>query len=211
LERAAYGLPADAVVLCSFNQTRKVNPLVFEVWMDVMREIRDAVLWISEERPEASANMRSAAEEHGVDPARLVFARWLPNPADHLARYAVADLALDTFPYGSHSTAIDALWAGCPLVAWVGRSLPARISGSVLKAAGVPELIAHSAGEYRQLMLSLARDPVRLSDLRARLAATRHQCALFDAQRFTRALERAFLEMTRRSKLGQAPEHLWIP
>ena len=210
LARTAYGLPTNAVVLCSFNQIRKLNPLTFDIWMEALRENPEAVLWLSEGNAESNANLRRAAGDRGVDAERLVFAPRLPSRADHLARYSVADLALDTFPYGSHSTAIDALWAGCPLVAWVGRSLPARVSGSVLSAAGLPALIANSAEEYRALITSLARDSARRSDLRARLIATRHQCALFDVQRFTRALEHALLEMTRRSKLGQAPEHLWI-
>jgi len=208
--RAAYGLPEQAVVLCAFNQTRKLNPRVFRLWMEVLREVPDAVLWLSEERAEASANLRAAACAHGVAPERLVFAPRMPSLAAHLARLRCADLALDTFPYGAHSAAIDALWTGCPLIAWVGCSLPARVSGSILRAAGLAELAAPSAEEYRALILALARDAPRRTQLRERLAASRAQCALFDAARFTRALERAYHTMAERWQLGLAPDHLWI-
>ena len=208
--RGAVGLPAEAVVLCAFSQTRKLNPRVFDVWMDVLREVPDAVLWLAEERAEASANLRAAAQARGVAHQRLVFAARLPSLGKHLARYRCADLALDTFPYGSHSATLDALWAGCPLVAWAGRSFAARVSGSILRAAGLPELVAQSGEEYGALIRSLARDPARRAQLRARLASNRAQCALFDAARFTRALEQAFLMMARRSQLGQPPDQLWI-
>jgi protein O-GlcNAc transferase len=208
--RAAYGLPAEAVVLCAFNQTRKLNPRVFDLWMDVLRAVPDTVLWLSEERAEANVNLRAAAQARGVAPERLVFAPRMPSLAAHLARLRCADLALDTFPYGAHSAAIDALWAGCPLIAWVGRSLPARVSGSILRAAGLAELAAQSAEEYRALILALARDAPRRAHLRERLAVSREQSALFDAQRFTRSLERAYRAMAERSQLGLPPEHLWI-
>jgi len=208
--RAAWGLPTEGVVLCAFCQTRKLNPRVFDIWMDVLREVPDAVLWLAEERAEASANLRSAAQARGVAGERLVFATRLPSLGQHLARYRCADLALDTFPYGSHSAALDALWAGCPLIAWAGRSFAARVSGSIVRAAGLPELVAHSGEEYGALIRSLASDPERRTRLRAQLTANRAHCALFDAARFTRALEQAFLMMARRSQHGQAPDHLWI-
>jgi predicted O-linked N-acetylglucosamine transferase (SPINDLY family) len=210
LSRSDYGLRADSVVLCSFNQTRKMNPLVFDVWMSALREVPGTVLWLSEERAEATGNLRQAAQRRNIDPERLVFAARVPALADHLARYQVADLALDTFPYGSHSTALDALWAGCPLIAWAGRGFASRVSGSVLQAAGAPELIANSADEYLRLIVSLARESERRTSIRARLIGNRHRCALFDAQRFTRSLEKAYAEMVHRSALGLTPEPLWI-
>jgi len=155
-------------------------------------------------------NLRAAAQARGVVPERLVFASRLPSLGEHLARYRCADVALDTFPYGSHSATLDALWTGCPLVAWAGRSFPARVSGSILRSAGLAELVAQSADEYRALILALARDPTRRARLRERLTASRDQCVVFDAPRFTRALERAFCTMAQRSQLGQAPDHLWI-
>jgi predicted O-linked N-acetylglucosamine transferase (SPINDLY family) len=107
--RAHYGLPDEATVLCSFNQTRKLSPTQFDLWTEVLRELPEAVLWLAEAEPEAVANLRMAAESRGVSARRLVFAPRLPSAADHMARYLVADIALDTFPYGSHSTAVARL------------------------------------------------------------------------------------------------------
>lgn len=211
LAREGYGLPEDAVVLCSFNQTRKLSPLLFDVWMDVLTAVPAAVLWLTQDHPDVDRNLRRAAAGRGVAPHRLVFAARLPELADHLARYLAADLALDTFPYGSHSTALDALWAGCPLVSWVGRSFASRVSGSLLRTAGLEELVAGSAEDYRELICTLARDQVRRRELRAQLAAIRQAGPLFDCAAFTRSLERAFHEMTRRARAQLPPEHLWIP
>ena len=210
LTRTAYGLSEDAVVLCSFNQTRKLNPGLFDVWMAILREIPEAVLWLTDEHPVAVSNLHKQAVERGVDGERLVFAPRAPSAADYLARYQVADLALDTFPYNSHSTAADALWAGCPLITFSGQSFASRVCGSVLRAAGLPELVTSSRDEYRALVIGLARDPAAREALRSRVAAARHSSPLFDTERFTRSLEQAYLAMHERARQVLPPDHLWI-
>jgi protein O-GlcNAc transferase len=208
--RSAYGLSEAALVLCSFNQAQKINPPLFGVWMDVLRDVPDAVLWLSVRETSVIVNLRREAEARGVAPERLVFAERVPENADHLARYRVADLALDTFPYGSHTTASDALWAGCPLIALVGESFASRVSGSVLRAAGLPELVTDSLDSYHQLILTLAGDRSRLDALRRGLAAERLSCALFDTGRFVSALEAAYTLMHGRACAGLPPIHLRI-
>lgn len=193
--REEYGLPPEGLVLASFCQTRKINPPVFDRWMEALRHHPRAVLWLASGHPQAITNLRREAEARGVSGDRLVFALPVPSDADHLARYRVADLALDTFPYGSHSTAADALWVGCPLVAVTGESFVSRVSGSVLRAAGFPELVASSLGEYHELIRALMEHPARIGDLRQRITETRARCALFDVPRFVKALEDAYLEM----------------
>ena len=208
LERAAYGLSEGAIVLCSFNQTRKLNPGLFDVWMAILREIPEALLWLTDEHPLAVTNLRKEAAERGVNGERLVFAPRAPSGADYLARYRVADLALDTFPYNSHSTAADALWAGCPLVTFSGRSFASRVCGSVLRAAGLPQLVTGSWEDYRAVVVALARDPAAREALRSRLAAARSSAALFDTEAFTRSLERAYLAMDERARQSLPPQHL---
>lgn len=210
LPRSAYGLSEDAVVLCSFNQTRKLNPDLFEIWMDVLRAVPDAVLWLPDAHPLATTNLRREAVERGVAGERLVFAGRAAAPGDYLARYRVADLALDTFPYNSHSTAADALWAGCPIVTLAGRSFPSRVCGSLLRAAGVAEVVTESADQYRDLAIALARDGVGRQAIRRRLAAARESSVLFDTARYTRSLERAYLAMHERAMQELPPTHLWI-
>lgn len=203
LSRAEYGLPERAVVLACLGQTRKINPLVFDPWMAVLREQPDAVLWLAGGYPPAIANLRREAEARGVSGERLIFAEFAPSRAEYLARYRVVDLTLDSFPYGSHTTAADALWAGCPLVAVTGETFASRVSGSILRAAGLPELVTGSLEEYRTLVLDLTRDAPRRQELRARLSALRGTSALFDPERFVRALEHAYTTMWQRYERGE--------
>jgi protein O-GlcNAc transferase len=210
LPRAACGLSESAVVLCSFTQNRKLNPRLFDVWMAVMREVPEALLWLTEEHPLAVTNLRKEAAQRGVEGHRLVFAPRAPSAADYLARYRVADLALDTFPYNSHSTAADVLWAGCPLVTMSGRSFASRVCGSVLRTAGLPELVTGNPDEYRDLVIRLARDRAARESLRSRLETTRPSSPLFDVEVFTRSLERAYLAMHERALQALPPTHLWI-
>ena len=211
LSRAEYGLPEGAVVLACLGQTRKINPLVFDPWMAVLREQPDAVLWLAGTYAPAMENLRREAEARGVSGERLIFAQFAPTRADYLARYRVVDLTLDTFPYGSHTTAADALSAGCPIVAVAGETFASRVSGSILRAAGLPELVAGSLEEYRTLVLDLTRDAARRERLRARLEALRATSPLFDPDRFVRALEQAYITMWQRYERGEPPATFEVP
>ena len=193
LTRAQYGLPDDAFVFCCFAQSVKISPEIFDCWMRLLHDVPASVLWLAEDNRWASDNLKRAAQTRGVAPERLVIAPRSPF-AQYLARYRVADLALDTFPYTSHSTASDALWGGCPLVALCGDTFAARVSGSILMHAGLPELITFSLDDYARLALQLATDAGRLVETRARVAAARSS-SLFDAESFTRDLERVYLEI----------------
>jgi predicted O-linked N-acetylglucosamine transferase (SPINDLY family) len=203
--RAHYDLPDDAVVLCCFGQAVKLTPLMFAIWMDVLRECPAAVLWLASPSAAAQENLRHEADVRGVAPSRIVFAPKLQDQAEHLARYAVADLTLDTFPYGSHSTAIDSLWVGCPIVALAGRAFHARVSASVLSVSGLSGLTAATLDEYRELVLGLVRDPQRLLNLRRDISAARSQSRLFDVARFTVELETLYGQMHARRVAGLPP------
>jgi protein O-GlcNAc transferase len=192
--RADCDLPESGFVFCDFNNTYKITPLMFELWLDLLREVPGSVLWLLEGNPCAAANIRREAEARGVPAQRLVFAPRLPMP-EHLARHRLADLFLDTFPVCAHTTASDALWAGCPLLTLVGETFVSRVAGSLLRAVGLPELIATSFEEYRAKALQFAREPERLRELRERLAVSRTTSSLFNSKRFARNLESAYQEM----------------
>lgn len=209
--RSAFGLSDSAVVLCSFSQMRKLNPNLFEIWMDVLKAVPEAVLWLRAEHPLATANLRREAQRRAVDPEQLVFAARAASAGDYLARYQVADLVLDTFPYASHSTAADVLWAGCPIVTPAGRSFASRVCGSLLRATGMSELVTESADEYRALAVALARDAAARAELRARLAVARRSFPPFDVAGFTRSLERAYVTMHERAKSALPAEPISIP
>ena len=210
-DRADCGLPATGVVFCSFNHDYKILPAVFAVWMRLLQQVPGSVLWLMSRSERSQTNLRASAQAAGVDPARLVFAQRVPRVEDHLARYRLADLFLDTHPYNAHSTAADALLAGLPVLTCSGQSFPSRVAGSLLHAAGLPELITHSIDEYERLALELARDPARLAALKARLAEQQRGCVLFDVDGFTRHLEATYIAMWRQTQLGDAHDALSGP
>ena len=202
--RGQAGLPENAFVFCCFNSSFKIGPDIFSAWMRLLRNLPESVLWLLDCDPIATANLRREAVGHGVAPERLILARRAPLE-EHLARLGLADLALDTFPYGAHTTASDAAWTCVPLIALAGESFAARVSASVLTAAGVPELITRSLHEYESRALMLARDKHALAGIRAQLRANRAKSPLFDTVLFTRHLESAYTIIYRRSQSGLPP------
>jgi len=190
--RAECRLPEQGFVFCCFNKAFKILPDMFALWMRLLQAVPGSVLWLLESDPAPSVNLRREAAASGIDPARLVFAPRIP-PQKHLARHAAADLFLDTFPYGAHTTTNDALLMGLPVLTCAGETLVSRLSGSQLHAIGLPELVTAGFADYETMALALARDPGRLAALRARLAANRHTHPLFDMAGYTRDFESLLL------------------
>jgi predicted O-linked N-acetylglucosamine transferase (SPINDLY family) len=204
--RGECGLPETAFVFCCFNSAYKITAAMFDIWMRLLAGVPGSVLWLLEPNATAMANLRREAESRLSGGAeRLVFAPWLPNP-EHLARFGTADLFLDTLPYNAHTLTSDALWGGCPVITCMGQAFPGRVAGSLLRAAGLPELATHSAADYENLALRLALDPDRLRAIRGKLQANRLTTALFDSGRFTRHLESAFETMWRMHVAGRPPQ-----
>jgi predicted O-linked N-acetylglucosamine transferase (SPINDLY family) len=203
--RQELGLPEQGFVFCCFNQTYKIAPDIFEVWMRLLRAVDGSVLWLFRDNEFAVANLRRAAEAHGIDPDRLVFAGRVA-PADHLARYRLADLFLDTLPYNAHTTASEALWAGLPVVTQLGQAFAGRVAASLVSAVGLSELVTPTIGDYEARALRLATTPALLDDISARLAANRLMHPLFDADRFRRHIEQAYLTMWETWQQGSVPQ-----
>jgi protein O-GlcNAc transferase len=203
------GLPDDAFVFCCFNNTQKLNPDIFDVWMRVLQATDNTVLWLLEGSATASTNLRAAAERRGVAPRRLVFAGKTGLP-EHLARQRVADLFLDTLPCNAHTTASDALWAGLPVLTQMGAAFPGRVAASLLQAVGLPELITATSQEYERRAIELAKDPEALAGLRRKLAANRTTTALFDTALFARRIEAAYAAMHQRYQAGLVPAKITV-
>jgi protein O-GlcNAc transferase len=202
--RAQAGLPRDGFVFCCFNNSYKIMPPVFAVWMKLLREIPQSALWLLQDSAEAKRRLQQAAQAAGVDAARLVFAARVA-PAEHLARHRLADLFLDTLPYNAHTTASDALWAGLPVLTCVGNTFAGRVAGSLLRAVGLPELVTQTLHDYETLAFKLARSPALLAQVRDRLEHNRATVPLFDLERFRRHLEAAYLTMWETSQRGEPP------
>jgi len=190
------GLPDTGFVFCSFNETWKIAPVMFDLWMRLLRAVPESVLWLLASNRSAAANLQREAEGRGVVAERLIFAPRVALP-DHLGRIALADLVLDTLPYNAHTTASDALWSGVPVLTCPGETFASRVAGSLLTTMGLTELISTSLGEYEQKALELATYLERLAALKEKVRESRRTSPLFDAQRFTRNLEAAFQSMWR--------------
>ena len=199
--RQQAGLPEQGLVFCSFNQCYKINSETFDVWCRLLLDVPDSVLWLLEPARDGIVNLRAEARARGVAEDRLIFAPKMPVSA-HLGRLQLADLALDTYPYASHTTGSDALWAGVPLVTMIGETFASRVAASLLAAVGLPELITRDRDEYFALSKALALDPARLNTLSDRLRKQRWSAPLFDTARFARDLEEMFVRMWAQHQRG---------
>jgi predicted O-linked N-acetylglucosamine transferase (SPINDLY family) len=190
--REELGLPATAFVFCCFNNNLKLTPFVFDRWMNILTRTENSVLWLAQSNAVAAANLRKEASRRGVDERRLIFADRMESLPEHLARLRAADLFLDTFPYNAHTTCLDALWAGLPVLTCAGESFPSRVAASQLRAIGLPGLIAGSLSEYEEMAAELAADPGHLAQIRGMLAHNRAASPLFDTARYTKNIEGAY-------------------
>lgn len=206
-ERAALGLPEDAVVLACFNHNYKITRPVFARWCRILKAAPRTVLWLLRSNPLAEAHLRQALAAEGLDDSRLVFGGELPLGA-HLGRLQQADLSLDTEPYNAHTTASDALWAGVPVITRTGETFASRVATSLVGAAGLPELAVRTEDDYVELTLALVHDTPRRLRLREHLTQRRETLPLFDAGRFTVELEALYRRMWARAEQGLPPVHL---
>ncbi|MEP0943090.1 MAG: tetratricopeptide repeat protein [Rhizobiaceae bacterium] len=190
LTRSDCGLPEEGIVFCAFNKAYKIRPTEFDIWMKLLEDVEGSVLWLSGNNDLAIENLRQQAQKAGIDPQRLIVAGWVPDYASHLARLRLADMFVDTFNYNAHTTAVEALHAGLPVVTKCGQQFAARVVASLLNAVGLPELITETAHEYRELALDLAKNPEKLKTVREKLANLGPQSALFDSVQYTRDFER---------------------
>ena len=193
--RAECGLPEEAFVFATFNNAYKLNPVMWDCWMRILRQVPESVLWVVDDNPWATEHLRAAALTHGIDENRLVF-NTRASHADFLGRLPLADLFLDNHPYNAGSTASDALWMGLPTLTLSGRTFVSRMGGSILTAAGVPELITYHLPDYEKKAISLARNPAEHKALRDRVSRARHSAA-FDMGRLAQEVEHCLLQIAR--------------
>ena len=208
--REEMGLPDDGFVFCCFNNNYKISLVEFDIWMRLLGQVEDSVLWLRKTNRWAEDNLRREVEARGISGDRLIFAEKL-SLAEHLARHRLADLFLDTFNYNAHTTTSDALWAGLPVLTKLGRGFPARVAGSLLSAVGLKELITESEAEYEALALRLAKTPTELAQIKSKLAANRLSQPLFDSEMFTKHLERGYQLAYDRYFNGQSPDTIFVP
>lgn len=207
--RADEGLPEKGFVFCCFNNAYKISPDRFGIWMRLLQSIEGSVLWLLQDDPATTENLRKEAMLRGVSPERLVFAARKPL-SEHLARHRLADLFLDTSPCGAHTTASDALWAGLPVLTCAGRTFASRVAASLLHAIHLPDLVTTSDQEYENLATEIGRNPERLREIKERLKCNRLTTPLFDIKAYTRNLEAAYRAIYERYQMEMAPEDIYV-
>ena len=203
--RAELGLPDQGFVYCCFNNPYKIDPRVFGLWMEILEKVPGSVLWLYRTSDLVDRNLRQAAEKQGMDPARLIFAPFLPRE-QHLQRLQAADLFLDTDRYNAHTTASDALWAGVPLLTVPGPTFAARVAASLLRAARQEDGILTDWDQYVPRAVHLAQHTATLDVLRAHLRSAPETLPIFDTPALVAALESAYVSMWQRFEGGQATE-----
>jgi predicted O-linked N-acetylglucosamine transferase (SPINDLY family) len=208
--RSVFGLPRDGVVFASFNNSWKLNAASFARMCAILREVPGSVLWLLNTDRNADANLRSEAQARGLDPRRLVFSPALPH-LQHLARYQLADLFLDTNPYNAHTTASDAIWAGCPVLTRPGETFASRVAGSLNHYLGMPELIARDDAAFISTAIRYGNDPYVLKALHERLASQRKASGLFDMHAYANDFSALLHAMDERNQQRLSPGTINLP
>lgn len=207
--RADHGLPENDFVFCCFNNNYKITQKEFSIWMRLLKQTPNSVLWLLSGNPTAEKNLTAYAASHGVDADRLVFAK-RTNPQVHLNRQCHADLFLDTFICNAHTTMSDILWAGVPAITKLGYSFAGRVGASLLKAADLSVLITESYEDYESLALALSSDPERLASIRTKLENNRHKVSLFDTDSFTTNMEQAYIKSINNMVTKGEAQHIFL-
>jgi predicted O-linked N-acetylglucosamine transferase (SPINDLY family) len=208
--REECGLPENTFIFCCFNNSYKFNPQILDSWSRILKQVENSILWIPENSSIFKANIIIEFKNRGVDSRRVIFTQRLESMADHLARFTLADLFLDTHPYNAHTTAVDSLKAGVPVLTLIGQSFASRVAASLLNAIGLPELIASTQEEYEALAIELALNSKKLADIKLKLAKNRLSTPLFNTPLFTKNLEAAYVRMYERYQNGLEPSHFSV-
>ena len=203
------GLPDSAFVFCCFNNNYKISPKEFDIWMRLLTKVKDSVLWLRKSNQLSDKNIIKEAQKRNIDSSRLVFTDRV-SIDDHLSRYKLADLFIDTFAFNAHTTASEALWAGLPVVTKLGKGFAARVAGSLLNAVGLPELITHNENDYEALILELATNPKKLNKIKKKLEVNRLSKPLFNTEQYTKHLENGYLQAYQRHFKGEKPDTIFV-
>lgn len=188
-------LPENSFIFCCLNQNYKILPNVFNSWMNILHRVNNSILYLSNTSDIAKNNLKNEAQNKGIDPKRIIFAKYMSNIEDHLERYKNLDLFLDTIPYNAHTTASDAIWSGLPIVTCIGNSFASRVSSSILHASDLSDLITSSLKEYENKAVELALNPKKLRHIKNKITKNRDQISLFNCQEYTKNIENSFLKM----------------
>jgi len=205
--RQQYGLPEDAIVFCNFNQLYKIDPKTLKSWAHILKQVTNSVLWLLRFPAAGEANVLALAQSYGVPAGKIVFSN-VAAKEEHVRRGQLVDICLDTPLCNGHTTGMDVLWAGTPMVTLPGETLASRVASSQLTCLGVPELIAKSYEEYENVAIRLGNDRDYLKAIRAKVWSARAESPLFNVKTYTKNLEKLFIKMYDTYLKNDGPQHL---
>lgn len=208
--RSELDLPDNCFVFASFNNSYKITPIIFQAWMEILIQVQNSVLWISSQNQWSITNLKLEAIKFSVDPSRLIFAEKINLIEDHLERLKHADLILDTFPYNGHTTTLDCLWSGVPVLTIKGNSFPSRVASSILNTLNITELITSTQKDYVLKAVDLALNPDKLKNIKAKIVLNTKSSPLFNSSLFAKNLEHAYFLMWQRYRKDLQPDHVYI-
>jgi len=205
--RQQYGLPEDGIVFCNFNQLYKIDPQTLQVWVNILKRVPNSVLWLLRFPAVGEANIVSTSINMGLTPGRIVFSN-VAAKEEHVRRGQLVDVCLDTPLCNGHTTGMDVLWAGTPMVTLVGETLASRVAASQLTCLGVPDLIAKSHQDYENIAVRLGNDRQYLKAIRAKVWCAKTDSPLFNVKTYTNNLEKLFYKMWEKYCSGEKPDHI---
>lgn len=190
-KRSDFGLPAKGIIFGSFNQVYKIEPVMWGVWMNILKQVKGSILWLWEQDKYSPISLKNEAKKAGIDPKRIIFAKKLPKP-EHLSRMKLIDIGLDTRVYGGHTTTSDMLWAGVPVITKTGKHFASRVSTSILTRAGLTDLITKSLEDYEELAVKLANNPPLLKQIKSKITHVNLKKNLYDTKGMVKDLEKIY-------------------
>ena len=193
--REELGLPKKGVIFSCFNNNYKILPSTFKIWMKILKEVKNSVIWLQVTNEVSKYNFFKEAEKFGIDKKRIIFTKFLNDKREHLARIRLADLFLDTFPYNAQATASDAIWSGLPVLTCMGKSFSSRVAASLLNAIGLDELITNNHEKYMEVAIKLGNNPKQLKRIKSKIRHNIKYTSLFDSKVFTKNIEKAYQKM----------------
>jgi predicted O-linked N-acetylglucosamine transferase (SPINDLY family) len=208
LQRSSVGLPESSFVFCSFNNSYKIMPKTFEIWMNILKNVDKSVLWLLADNELMKENIHKEAQRLGVIKDRIIFSSRQDLP-DHLARHRLADIFLDTWPCNAHTTCSDALWVGLPVLTLIGESFASRVGASLLKAIGLEEMIMHTPETYQMKAIELGNNPNKVKIIKEKLMSNISSAPLFDIHLYVQHIEMAFRKMYEIYQNDQPPQNIY--
>jgi len=209
LTREDFNIRNDQFVFCCFNTTHKINPKIFDSWVNILKKVNNSVIWLLENNNISQKNLKKEAILRKIDPERIIFCK-RTSSKEHIKRYQLADLFLDTFPYGAHTTANEALFSGLPIITIIGESFQSRVCSSLLTTIGLKELITNSYDEYENLAINIAKNPQKLKLIKDNLKINIKNSPLFKSKFYAENLEKAYISIYERHNNNLEPEDIYI-